>query len=139
MSRDRFFLDTAFIQALLNPRDDYHEPARQLFPRVRAASEVWITEAIFAEVGNALSAINRNGAVQFIQQCYRTENIRVVSVDTTLLAQALVIYQSRTDKTWGLTDCISFVVMQQQKLTDAVTSDRHFIQAGFRALMLEGR
>lgn len=49
--------------------------------------------------------------------------------------QALALYQSRSDKAWGLTDHISFVVMQQQKLTDAATTDRHFIQAGFRALM----
>ena len=137
MSNERLFLDTAFIQALLNPRDDYHNQAKQLFPRIRAASEVWITEAIFAEVGNALSAFNRNGAVQFIQQCYRTDNIKIVSVDTNLLMQALALYQSRSDKTWGLTDCISFVVMQQQNLTDAVTGDRHFVQAGFRALMLD--
>jgi predicted nucleic acid-binding protein len=61
MTKDRLFLDTAFIQALLNPRDDYHEQAKQLFPRIRTASEVWITEAIFAEVGNALSAFNRKG------------------------------------------------------------------------------
>lgn len=137
MSSDRLFLDTAFIQALFNPRDDYHNQAKQLFPQIRTASEVWITEAIFAEVGNALSAFNRNGAVQFIQQCYRTENIRVVSVDSALLMQALALYQSRSDKTWGLTDCISFVVMQQQNLTDAVTGDCHFVQADFRALMLD--
>lgn len=137
MSSDRLFLDTAFIQALLNPHDDYHNQAKQLFLRVRAASEVWITEAIFAEVGNALSAFNRDGAVQFIQQCYHTANIKVVSVDTELLMQALALYQSRSDKTWGLTDCISFVVMQQQNLTAAVTGDRHFVQAGFRALMLD--
>jgi uncharacterized protein len=137
MNSDRLFLDTAFIQALLNPRDDYHNQAKQLFPRVRAASEVWITEAIFAEVGNALSGFNRAGAVQFIQQCYDTDNINVVSVDTELLIQALTLYQSRSDKTWGLTDCISFVVMQQQNLTDAATGDRHFVQAGFRALMLD--
>ncbi|WP_008309586.1 type II toxin-antitoxin system VapC family toxin [Leptolyngbya sp. PCC 6406] len=135
MSRERLFLDTAFIQALLNPRDDYHQQAKQLLPRIRAASEVWLTEAILVEVGNALSALNRNGAVQFIQQCYRTENINVVSVNTALLTQALALYQSRPDKDWGLTDCISFVVMQQQNLTDAVTSDRHFLQAGFRSLM----
>lgn len=121
MSSDRLFLDTAFIQALLNPRDDYHNQAKQLFPRIRTATEVWITEAIFAEVGNALSAFNRAGAVQFIQQCYRTDNIKIVSVDTELLMQALTLYQSRSDKTWSLTDCISFVVMQQQTLTDAVT------------------
>jgi len=137
MRGDRLFLDTAFIQALLNPRDDFHNRAKTLLPRIRTAKEVWITEAIFVEVGNALSAFNRSGAVQFIQQCDRTENIKVVSVHTELLIQSLALYQSRSDKTWGLTDCISFTVMQQQNLIDAVTSDRHFIQAGFRALMLE--
>lgn len=137
MRGDRLFLDTAFIQALLNPRDDFHNRAKTLLPRIRTAKEVWITEAIFVEVGNALSAFNRSGAVQFIQQCDHTENIKVVSVHTELLKQSLALYQSRSDKTWGLTDCISFTVMQQQNLIDAVTSDRHFIQAGFRALMLE--
>ena len=137
MTQDRLFIDTAFIQALLNPRDDYHERAKVLFPRVRAASEVWLTEAILVEVGNALSARNRQGAVQFIQQCYRTENMIIVRVDTDLLAQALNLYQSRFDKTWGLTDCISFMVMQANNLTTAVTSDRHFLQAGFLALMVD--
>jgi len=137
MSSERLFLDTAFIQALLNPRDAYHKQAKELFPRIRLASEVWITEAILVEVGNALSAFNRKSAVQFIQQCYRTDNIKVIGIDTTLLMQALALYQSRSDKTWGLTDCISFVVMQQNNLTDAVTGDRHFVQAGFRALMLQ--
>ncbi|GBF80451.1 hypothetical protein [Aphanothece sacrum] len=63
--------------------------------------------------------------------------MRVISVDTKLLQRGLLFYQSRSDKTWGLTDCISFVVMQQQELRDALTSDRHFIQAGYHALMLE--
>ena len=135
MSRERLFLDTAFIQALLNSYDEYHQQAKQLFPRVRSAAEVLLTEAILVEVGNALSRFNRSGAVQFIQQCYRTDNIRVVSVDTGLLMGALDLYQARPDKDWGLTDCISFIVMQQQDLVDAVTSDRHFIQAGFRILM----
>ncbi len=71
MMGDRLFLDTTFIQALLNPRDDYHNQAKELFPRIRAATEVWITEAIFVEVGNALSALNRNGAVQSAVLPYR--------------------------------------------------------------------
>ena len=99
MRGDRLFLDTAFIQALLNPRDDFHDRAKALFLRVRTASEVWITEAILVEVGNALSAFNRSSAVQFSQQCYLTKNIKVVSVDTALLMQALTFYQSRPDKT----------------------------------------
>lgn len=47
------------------------------------------------------------------------------------------MYSLHTDKTWGLVDCISFVVMQERGITDALTADRHFQQAGFRALLLE--
>ncbi|MGB3207293.1 MAG: PIN domain-containing protein [Crinalium sp.] len=137
MAPDRLFLDTAFIQALLNSRDQYHSQAKKLLPRVKNADEVWITEAILIEVGNALSAFNRKAAVQFIQQCYQTSNIKVVSVDHQLLNQALQLYQNRPDKAWGLTDCISFVVMQEQSLINAATADKHFIQAGYRALLLE--
>lgn len=49
----------------------------------------------------------------------------------------LDLYMSRTDKGWSLTDCISFVVMEQWKIADALTADHHFQQAGYRALMLE--
>lgn len=137
MNGDRLFIDTVFIQALLNRNDQYHQQAKAFLPRLRAASEVWITEAILIEVGNALSATNRTAAIQFIEQCYQTSNIQVVPVDTQLLSRAIQLYQSRPDKTWGLTDCISFIIMQDQGLIDAVTVDRHFIQAGYRALLLE--
>ncbi|MCP4699009.1 MAG: type II toxin-antitoxin system VapC family toxin [Gammaproteobacteria bacterium] len=63
--------------------------------------------------------------------------MRVVSVDTVLFHKALTLYRERGDKDWGLTDCISFVVMREQELTEAMTTDRHFVQAGFRALMRE--
>lgn len=89
MSAERLLLDTVFVQALLNRRDQYHAQAKGLLPRIRAAREVWITEAVLVEVGNALSAFNRGAAVQFIDQCYRTANVRVVSVDTPLLSRAL--------------------------------------------------
>ena len=137
MSSSRLLLDTVFIQALLNRRDQYHAQAKAFLPQVRAALEVWVTEAVLIEVGNALSAINRTAAVQFIQQCYQTANLQVVSVDTRLLTRALQLYHERPDKTWGVTDCISFVVMQEQGLINAVTADEHFVQAGYRALLRE--
>jgi len=68
MNCDRLFLDTAFIQDLLNPHDDHHTIAKILFQKVRNAQEVWITEAILTEVGNALSASYRNEAVIFTNQ-----------------------------------------------------------------------
>lgn len=137
MSDERLFLDTVFIQALLNKHDQYHHQAKTFLPRVRAAKTVWVTEAILVEVGNALSSVNRPGAVQFIQQCYKTANLQVVILDTLLLSRALKLYSERPDKTWGLTDCISFIVMRENGLTDAVTADLDFVQAGFRALLRE--
>ncbi len=135
-SKERLFLDTAFIQALLNKRDQYHLQAMKLLPRVKNAAEVWTTEAILMEVGNALSSFNRQQVVNFIKQCYETQNIKVVNISPQLFRQGLTLYESRLDKNWGLVDCISFVVMEQQNLTHALTSDRHFIQASFQILLL---
>jgi predicted nucleic acid-binding protein len=137
MKPTRLFLDTAFVQALLNRNDQYHVIAKSRLTELRTATEVWTTEAILIEIGNALSATHREAAVRFINQCYATPNTHVVSVDTALLKRALGLYDERADKEWGLTDCISFVVMADQNLVDAMTADRHFIQAGFRALMRE--
>lgn len=135
MSKDRLFLDTVFIQALLNPHDQYHTAAKKILPRVKKAHEVWITEAIFMEVGNALSAYDRLKVSTFVKQCYQTENTVIVNITPQLFKEGLKLYESRQDKVWGLVDCLSFTVMNQQKLLDAVTSDIHFVQAGFRALL----
>lgn len=130
------FLDTAFVQALLNARDQYYRQAIAFAPALRQATAVWTTEAVLLEIGNALSASNRTGAATFIRGCYHTPNIHVVTVDTALLERALVLFDSHRDKTWRLTDCISFVVMTEQGLIDALTADKHFQQAEFRALLL---
>ena len=136
MSRERFLVDTVFLQALVNTHDSYHQQARAFAPRLARAAEVWVTEAVLVEVGDALSAINRLAAVQIIEQSYHTHNVHVAPMSTYLLDEAVALYQSRSDKDWGLTDCISFVVMRQQGLTDAVTNDKHFAQAGFNRLFI---
>jgi len=137
MTDQRLFLDTMFVQALLNRRDQYHNQAVTFAPHLRTAAEVWVTEAILTEIGNALSAINRPGAARFIRSCYETSNIHVVTVTTDLLQRGIELYDARPDKGWGLTDCISFVVMQDQRLSDALTADVHFRQAGLRTLLAE--
>lgn len=135
MPFDRLFLDTGYVIALLNFRDQYHLTAKMLQPIVRGASEVWTTEAVLIEIGNHLGAINRDAAAAFIKKCYHTTNIRVVNVTTDLLRDAVNLYRSRPDKSWGLTDCISFVVMSSNNISDALTADKHFQQAGFRAML----
>lgn len=106
---------------------------------MRAATAVLVTEAVLTEVGNVLARSHRAEAVAFIKGCYTTSNVRVVPVDTDLFRRALDLYQGRADKDWGLTDCISFVVMRDRALGDALTTDEHFRQAGFRALLSEER
>ena len=59
----------------------------------------------------------------------------IVNVSTALFEEARHLYSSRNDKDWSLTDCISFVVMKQQRLTDALAIDKDFGQAGFRPLL----
>lgn len=135
MTNERLFIDTVFIESLINRKDQYHNQAVELFSRVRNAKEVWVTEAILIEVGNALSTVNRLSAFEFIEQCYKISNINVVPLTTELLKGALQLYHSRSDKTWGLCDCISFIVMWDNHLTTAVTANRHFSQAGFIILM----
>jgi len=138
MSAERLFLDTAFVLARVDRRDQHHRSAVALQDRARAAAEVWTTEAVLIEVANGLSASNRDQAIRFIELCYNTANIRVEHVTTSLVLEGLDLYRTCRDKCWGLTDCISFVVMRRESLVDALTSDHHFRQAGFRALLLEG-
>lgn len=136
MTNDRVFLDASFVIALLNCRDQLHARALLLVPRLEQAAEVWTTEAVLVEIGNALSATDRAAAAALIAQCYQTPtNVRVVMIDAALFQQALQLYASRHDKEWGLTDCISFVVMKAQNLVEAATADHHFRQAGFQPLL----
>jgi uncharacterized protein len=89
VNAERLLLDTTFVQALLNRRDQYHRQAAELLPRVRAAAETWITEAVLVEVGNGLSTVDRQAAATFIGTCYQPPNMYVVSVDTPLLMRAV--------------------------------------------------
>jgi uncharacterized protein len=137
MNGDRFFMDTAFVLAVVNPKDTFHEAAKALLPRVRAAREVWLHDGILIEVANGLAGRNRSAAVDFIENSYNEANTHVVPLARELLNRAIELYRNRPDKDWGLTDCILFVIMQDEGLTDALTSDYHFVQSGFRALLRE--
>lgn len=137
MNARRFFLDTAYVLALLNQNDKYHKKAKAILPKTRIADEMCITETVIIEIGNSLARSNRSVAIAFIESLYTTYNVNVIPVDSELLGQAIDFYHKRKDKEWGLTDCISFIVMENQDLTKALTSDEHLIQASFRALLRE--
>jgi predicted nucleic acid-binding protein len=140
MNGERLLLDSTFIAGLINSRDQLHLKAKDFLPLVETAGEVVITEAVLIEVVNILHSVqHRQRAAEFIDACYETANVTIVSMDTELLRRAIDFYRLHQDKAWGLTDCISFVVMKERGLIIAITADAHFQQAGFRALMLDPR
>ena len=90
------------------------------------------------EIGNALSRQRyRHAAVQLLAALEADAKLNIVSLSESLSARALQLYRERPDKEWGLTDCASFIVMQDRGLTAVLTADEHFQQAGFRTLLRE--
>ena len=132
---ERIFIDTWFILALLNSRDEHHAHAKRLLPRIRSAAQLVMTEAIVVETCNGLSRHNRSGAAGFVRACQADSRFEVVPVDGVLIASALEQYAAAGDKEWGLTDCISFLVMRERGLQLVATGDHHFRQAGFVPLI----
>jgi hypothetical protein len=128
------FVDTGFFLALVNTRDEYHERAAE--HSRRPWKKLLTTEAVLTEVANALSAVQwRAIAAALVEGVRQDPRFTVVSVSTGLFVEALDLYSSRNDKTWSLTDCIAFIVMKQQGLTEALAVDKDFAQAGFRPLL----
>jgi hypothetical protein len=76
-------------------------------------------------------------ARQLLQTLEADPQLEIVPLSDRLYQKAFQLFCSRPDKEWGLIDCISFVVMQERGLTEALTTDKHFQQAGFRALLME--
>lgn len=128
------FIDTVYILALLNPRDQWHRKAIQLSKIHRAP--LLTSHAVLTEVADALAHHSQRAwACQAIEDLKADPDVQCVSVDSAIFAGAVRLYRERPDKDWSLTDCISFYIMRQEKVPEALTADVHFEQAGFRALM----
>jgi uncharacterized protein len=128
------FLDTSYVLALLNTRDELHHQAQKLAMQID--SPLITTEAILTEIGNALAKLQwRELAVETLNDLRTDEQVEIISVSPVIFSKALQFYSARMDKEWGFTDCISFVVMKDRQLTEALTADHHFEQAGFKALL----
>src|SRR2546427_1880825 len=99
MSGERLLLDSPFIAGLINSRDQLHLKAKTFLPLVETAAEVVITEAVLIEVGNLLHSIqHRQRAAEFINGCYETSNVTIISVDSELLRKAVDFYRLHQDK-----------------------------------------
>jgi predicted nucleic acid-binding protein len=128
------FIDTGYILASINTTDKFHKRAQIAATHIRPLFVT--TEAVLIEIGNALSKQRyRALGIATLTKLRNSPDIEIVPLEHSLLNAAILLYSSRSDKEWGLTDCISFVVMQNHNLTQVLTTDHHFEQAGFQNLM----
>jgi hypothetical protein len=128
------FADTFYFIALLNRDDNAHERAAE-FSR-RLGEPLLTTEWVLTELADALaSPAERTDCAELLSLLRTDPDVSIVASEAALWAKGLSLYSQRSDKAWSLTDCISFVVMRKRGLQEALTGDRHFEQAGFRALL----
>ncbi len=127
------FADTAYFLGLMHPGDQFHAQAKDLAMRVE---RIVTTQYVLVEVASAFCrANNRWRFIELLALLADAPNVRVVEANNDHFKAGVDFYERRMDKDWSLTDCTSFVVMEREGITDALTADHHFEQAGFVALL----
>ena len=127
------FADSFFFLAMMNVRDSAH--ARAVALSESLPGPIVTTQWVLVEVGDAFAKPqDRNRFVELLQLIESDDRIEVVPASDTSFQRGVEHFMQRPDKDWPLTDCISFIIMQQRNIRDALTGDRHFAQAGFVAL-----
>ena len=133
----RVFADTHYFLGLLNERDSCHELARHWTERL-ADDLIITTPWVLTELADGMcQPHHRRVCADFLKDIEENGTMRVLGGSPGHWQQGFALYRSRPDKEWSLTDCISFVVMAEEGLTEALTGDHHFEQAGFVALLDE--
>ena len=128
------FADSSLYVALLISRDRLHSKAKQL-------AQSWTgfvvtTEYVLLEVANHVrSSKHRARFGELLDYLRADPNTEVIPSEQRLWERGVGLYRRRPDKDWSLTDCISFVVMEERGLIEALTADHHFEQAGFSVLL----
>ena len=124
------FLDTGYLIALIRKKDQFHAAAME-------ASELYpgpflTTDLILVELANSLSKpLYRKTVVTVIEKIQTDSNTTVIPFASEGMSRAFSLFKRRKDKTWGMVDCYSFVVMKKRRVRYALTFDEHFQQAGF--------
>jgi uncharacterized protein len=128
------FADTFYYLALANEHDTAHAKAVGLSHSlpIRLITTAWV----LTEVADAMASPGQRLIfLNMLEGLQQDSGVTIIPPTEEWFDRGINLYARRPDKAWSLTDCISFVVMRQYGLSDALTGDRHFEQAGFRALL----
>ncbi len=131
------FVDAVCWIALLNKTELIHHHADAEYKRLLKKDYLLLTTtAVLNETANSLCAPKFRGAVSdFYRRIQVSKRIEVVFVDESLWEEGWQLYELHSDKEWSLTDCISITVMKDRNISEALTTDHHFEQAGFVRLL----
>jgi len=128
------FLDTSALIAVANRRDHWHQRAESTWKEFLAEGRPLVTSAvILIEIGDGLSRLNQRHVALGIRDVLN-QVADIVELTPTVYDAAWELFATRSDKEWGLTDCISITLMSQMGITEAFTLDHHFRQAGFQTV-----
>jgi predicted nucleic acid-binding protein len=131
-----FFLDASFAIAARLRRDQHHGDVARLWAR-KDRVRLTTTSFVLDEVATYLNARGKHATAAQIGDMLMTSSfVDFVHVDAELFQLGWKYFVRSSDKRFSLTDCISFVLMEQRGLRQALTLDRHFAQAGFEVLPL---
>ncbi|WP_420124798.1 type II toxin-antitoxin system VapC family toxin [Longimicrobium sp.] len=134
-TRDPLFLDTGFLIALNAADDQYHKRAVDHWRLIGRTRRLLTTSYVVDEVVTAFNSRGRHQrAVEIGTLLITSSWVQLLHVDEELFRAGWEYLVKHADKRYSLTDCISFVVMNQMGVQDALTFDAHFEQAGFRRL-----
>lgn len=128
------FADTYYYLAFVNSHDAGHARAMGFSRAFRGRSMT--TEWVLLEVADALSGPDQRGVfLELLANLRRDPGLTIVEASHDLFDRGVALFSKRPDKSWSLTDCISFVVIEEHGLTEALTADHHFEQAGYVPLL----
>ena len=133
------FADTVFWVAIFRHNDPWKLAARHAKKALGRARLV-TTDEVLTEFLTALSAagpLARTQAAQFVRTVLSHPEIEVRPQSRQSFLRGLELYETRLDKNYSLTDCISMNVMRAASIDEALTNDRHFSQEGFTVLMTQ--
>ncbi len=127
-------LDTSGLMCVLDKQDGRHAEAVR---RYHAARRRLVTNYVLAEyVALAhVRGLSRQQTLDFSDAVLRDPNVEIVWVEKPLHRQALNLLQARRDKGYSLCDAVSFVLMRECGIVEALTTDKHFVQEGFTRLL----
>jgi predicted nucleic acid-binding protein len=124
------FLDTGYLIALINKNDNLHKKARVASQEFHGP--FLTTDLVLVELANSLSmATQRQLAIKVIDTIRADSLTTVIPFGADSFEKTFSFYRKRSDKTWGMIDCFSFITMDELGVKQALTFDDHFKQAGY--------